>query len=297
MSDLWFLILALSACVILIIVWAAYYQSKALINPPNRRKPLTAFPDQYRLIHENIMFRTADGLILRGWFIPAQEESEKTIIVLHGRGQTKSDVLATTHFLRDYGFNLMYFDFRDSGESGGANLSTIEYLELRDFDAAFEFLKKNKESEARNIGVYGLSMGGAVAIYEAAHRTEIKCVVSESSFDSYRNVVARYAWLHMRTFYFPVVSLGLFFVKLRLGVDPEPFSPIYHIAKISPRPVFMVVGSHDELVPLKNSQGMFKTAKNPKELWIVPGAAHGKCAEVGGDEYKKRLSEFFLKFL
>lgn len=280
----------------LLIAWSAYAVSSTVIHPRNLRKPVTVFPDQLHLVHENVTFRTADGIKLSGWFIPAPENSGKTIIVLPGRGQNRGEILASTHFLRRFGFNLLYFDFRGAGDSGGTT-SSIGYLELRDFDAAFEFLKRNKEEESRNIGVYGLSMGGAVALYETANRPEIKCVAAEAAFESFNSIVARYAWVNKKTPYFPVVQLGLMLIRLRLDVDPEPFSPLYHIAKISPRPIFFIAGSHDAIMPVKEVERLFSNARHPKEMWVVQGAAHGKCAEVGGEEYKQRLSAFFSKNL
>jgi len=295
MVDIWIIVLTAALLVILVAV-SAYTASSTVIHPRNLRKPVTVFPDQFRLVHENIVFRTADGVQLFGWFIPAAKTSEKTIIILHGRGQNRGDILASTHFLHRFGFNLLYFDFRGAGESGGA-LSSIGYLELRDFDAALEFLKRNKEEEAKNIGVYGLSMGGAVALYETANRPDIKCVAAEAAFESFNGIVARYAWVNKKTPYFPVIQLGLMLTRLRLGIDPEPFSPLYHIAKISPRPILFVAGSHDAIMPVKDVKRLFAAAKHPKEMWIVQGAAHGKCAEVGGEEYKTRLSSFFSKYL
>lgn len=291
MLDIWIIVLTVFL-LILIIAWSAYVVSDTVIHPKNLRKPVTVFPDQFRLVHENINFRTADGIALHGWFIPAPETSQKTIIVLPGRGQNRGEILAGTHFLHNAGFNLLYFDFRGAGESGGTTTS-IGYLELRDFDAALEFLKRNKEDEARQIGVYGLSMGGAVALYETANRAEIKCVVAEAAFDSFEGIVARYGWVNKHAPYFPVIPLGLMVTRLRLGIDPEPFSPIYHIAKISPRPLLLVAGSHDAIMPVKLMKKLFAAAKHPKEMWVVQGAAHAKCAEIGGEEYKQRLSAFF----
>lgn len=296
MLDLWLFFIVTGFLFAVLIVVSAYSVSSMVVRPKSLRKPVSVFPDQFNLVHENITFRTADGIKIFGWFIPAPEWSDKTIIVLAGRGQNRGEILSSTWFLHKHGFNLMYFDFRGMGDSGGEE-SSVGYLELRDFDAALEFLKRNKEEEAKNIGVYGLSMGGAVALYQTANRPEIKCVAAEAAFESFNNVAARWAWTNRKIPNFPIVRLGLMMVRLRLGVDPEPFSPIYHIAKISPRPVLFIVGSHDPIVPVKDAQQMFNAARNPKEMWITHGASHAKCAEVGGEEYKNRLSEFFTKNL
>ena len=75
------------------------------------------------------------------------------------------------------------------------------------------------------------------------------------------------------------------------------YSPKYNIPKISPRPIFIIHGRRDNIVPGSQARMLYKKAKDPKEMWIVPGATHNKCAEVGGYEYKQRLADFFREHL
>ncbi|MBQ8033260.1 MAG: alpha/beta hydrolase, partial [Elusimicrobiaceae bacterium] len=69
------------------------------------------------------------------------------------------------------------------------------------------------------------------------------------------------------------------------------------IAKVSPRPIFIIHGRYDNLVPAAQARHLYRAAKEPKTLWLVPKAKHNKCGEVGGFEYKQRLAEFFRKNL
>ena len=122
-----------------LVVYAAYRKSSEIIRPA-RTGALAFHPDQYRLAHEIVEFCTADGVRLKGWFIPAVGvESGCTIIFCHGWGANRGEMLRASWFLAEKGFNLLYFDFRASGESKGS-VSSVGYLETRDFDAAYEFL-------------------------------------------------------------------------------------------------------------------------------------------------------------
>ena len=241
-------------------------------------------------------FKTEDKVQIKGWFIPSEEYSAKTVILMHGWGMNRSDILKNTYFLRDLGFNLLYFDFRALGESGGKT-SSIGYLELKDVAAAVRFLKETRPQFCEKIGLYGLSMGGMVAICEAAHNPEISCVVAEASYYSFRRVVSRWAWVHHKVPYFPLIPIILHYIRKYLGVNPERYSPKYNIPKIAPRPVFIIHGRYDNLVPAAQAKMLFKKAGEPKEIWLVPGAKHNKCAEVGGFEYKQRLADFFRQYL
>ena len=290
------LVLGILALLVLGTVGGCIHVAKKVLHPVSKRKALDAWPDQFGLPYENVTFKTQDNVQLKGWFITSPEVSDKTIILMHGWGMNRSDILKNTYFLRDLGFNLFYFDFRALGESGGKT-SSIGYLELKDVSAAISFLKQTRPQFCAKIGLYGLSMGGMVAICETAHNPEISCVVAEASYYSFRRVVSRWAWVNRRVPYFPLMPIVLHYIRKQLGVNPERFSPKYNIPKISPRPILLIHGRYDNLVPAAQAKLLYKRAGEPKELWLVPGAKHNKCAEVGGFEYKQRLADFFRKYL
>ena len=71
----------------------AYFKSYSIIRPAHRRTPVAIHPDQFKLAYETIDFPTADGLTLRGWFIPAAGGATgKTIILCHGMGVNRGDL-------------------------------------------------------------------------------------------------------------------------------------------------------------------------------------------------------------
>lgn len=289
------IILVVLILIVLGTVWSCARIAKKALHPAAKRKPLDVWPDQYKLPFENVYFKTEDGVQIKGWFIP-NPSSDKTIILMHGWGMNRGDVFKNTYFLHDLGYNLMYFDFRALGESGGT-VSSIGYLEVKDLQAAIQFLKDTRPFACEKIGLYGLSMGGMVAICEAAQNPEIKCVVAEASYYSFRRVVSRWAWVHNKVPYFPLMPIVLHYMRRNLAANPERYSPKYNIPKIAPRPVFIIHGRYDNLVPAAQAKMLFKCAGEPKEIWLVPGAKHNKCAEVGGYEYKQRLADFYKKYL
>ncbi len=289
------IILVVLILIVLGTVWGCARIAKKALHPVAKRKPLDVWPDQYKLSYENVYFKTEDGVQIKGWFIP-NPSSDKTIILMHGWGMNRGDVFKNTYFLHDLGYNLMYFDFRALGESGGT-VSSIGYLEVKDLQAAIRFLKDTRPFACEKIGLYGLSMGGMVAICEAAQNPEIKCVVAEASYYSFRRVVSRWAWVHNKVPYFPLVPIVLHYMRRNLAANPERYSPKYNMPKIALRPVFIIHGRYDNLVPAAQAKMLFKCAGEPKEIWLVPGAKHNKCAEVGGYEYKQRLADFYKKYL
>ena len=285
----WFVfsVFILFICAIIV----AYLKSDSIIKPG--KMPLSVLPEHFSLAYESIQLRTCDGVLLRGWFIPAVKgDGDKTIIICHGWGTNKGEMLRDTQFLAAEGYNLFYFDFRASGESKGA-VSTIGYLEVKDFQAAYEFVKNHRPEESKSVGVLGLSMGASVAIYAASENKDIKCLVAENAFYSYTKVIANWSWLRMKMPYWPFVPMTLFFVRLKLKADPQQYSPIYNIGKVS-APILFVNGDHDDLVPIKDGKKLFaKCSSEKKELWVVSGSSHSKCAEVAGENYRKKITNFF----
>ncbi len=276
----------------LFIVWLAYTKSSEIIRHA-RKGNLAHTPDHYRLAHEVVEFSTADGIRLKGWFIPAPGgECARTIIFCHGWGSSRGEMLRDTWFLAERGFNLFYFDFRASGESKG-DISSVGYLETRDFDAAYEFLRSNRPHAAEAVGVFGTSMGGAVAVYAAAKYPELACLLAENTFLSYNKVVANWSWRRLKTPYFPLVWLTLFFVRRRLKADPEPYSPLYNVGRVR-APALFINGDNDDLVPVSDAEALLSLCGSPKkEMWMIAGASHAKCAEVGGEVYRGRVADFF----
>ena len=189
-------------------------------------------------------------MTLKGWFIPSRTGSDRTLIMCHGWGDNKGYLLERSYFLnKTAGFNLLYFDNRSHGESAG-RVTTIGCLETIDFEAAIGFLKQNRPSALERLGVFGMSMGAAVAILSMPKHPEIKAAVLESPFPDYRNVVRRWAWNNLRMPYFPMVLLTLLMLRWRVGIpEVDGYSPIAFIPRIAPRPVFIIGGALDSSCP------------------------------------------------
>ncbi len=286
---------------VLLLVAATYaicYWGAGIILHPPAMSPMWIFPEQFGLRYEKIAFKTRDGLELKGWFIPSTTGDMRTIVMCHGWGDNKGELLKQTYFLNENGgFNLMYFDFRSHGESEG-EITTIGGLETIDFDAAVEWLRKEKPEFAKSVGVFGLSMGAAVTVASLPKHPDLKCAVVESPFSDYRTVIKRWGWNNMKVPYYPLVALTLFILRSRVK-DPEidNFNPVESAPKISPRPLFVIGGEFDRLMTPEDVKKVFSAAREPKQLWMVPEAWHAKCREAAGMEYDTRVTGFFSRNL
>ncbi|MFA5138902.1 MAG: alpha/beta fold hydrolase [Elusimicrobiota bacterium] len=272
-----------------------WYGSNLVLHPP-KMLAMEVFPERFGLAYDKVCFRAKDGVEIKGWLIPAREPSGGSLLLCHGWGDNKGDLLERLHFLSRR-FNLFLFDSRGHGESG-RGLCTLGCLESMDFDAALRFLKDSKPDWAARLGLCGLSMGAAMAVRGMAeHDGAFRCAVLEAPFESIHDVVARFTWSHYRLPCFPTTGCVMALLRWRLGADPEPYSPVYHVRRLPPIPLLFIAGERDGLMPEAVVRRLSEAAPGPKELWVVPEATHGHCQDAAGAEYARRVEAFFEKHL
>lgn len=290
-----YIIIAAIILVFLLWIYIAYRESNNLISETAVRSKVAAFPDQMHLAFENVIFKNQDGITLKGWFVPAEQQSSKTIMFMHGWGMNKGMLLKRTAFLQKK-YNLFYFDFRGCGESGNGK-SSVGYIETRDCVAAIKTLAGTRADACKSIGLYGIDVGAACAVYEGAHSSMVKCVVAEGCYCSAQKVALRRKKDKKPFLSAPVLKTALHFAEKRSGVNIEDFSPAQNIDKLEGKAVLIINGADDDLAPRHDARDLFHIAKEPKELWIVANAGHTQAAEVAGVQYQNRLTEFFDKNL
>lgn len=291
------LVLAGAAAALLLVNFAlAYYGAGMLIYPPYM-SPMTFFPERFGVEYEKVSFPTEDGLTLSGWFVPSPSGGDKTILICHGWGDNKGEILEQTLFLnRAEGFNLLYFDFRAHGESEGKQV-TMGKMELLDFAAAVRYLKKHRPRSAANLSVFGLSMGAAIAAMALPAHPELKAAVLESPFADFRQVGSRWAWHHARVPYFPVMMTLMYVARLRSGHDDiDRYSPEAYLPSAK-TPVFIIAAERDGIMPPEDVRRLYASAPEPKEFWLVPGAVHAKCRQAAPADYDARVAAFLREQL
>ncbi len=280
------------ACLTLWMWWS----STLILHPP--RLPNQVSPRAYGLTFETVEFPSADGpatagrVRLKGWFVPGASGSDTTIICLHGFGANRADILDGTLYLRKGGYHLLYFDFREHGDSG-AGPASLGVLELQDVAGAVAWLAAAKPAASRRLGIMGYSMGAAVAIAAAAGEPKILAVLADTPFATWDGIVTGVAWHFYHIPRYPFIPLTTLAIRWRLGTDPSSASPLRHIARLSPRPLLLIHGLADRRMPPQNSERLYAAAGEPKSLWLVPGADHIEARRLVPKEYERRVLEFF----
>lgn len=245
-------------------------------------------PLHLKLPYEEVRFPTADGLTLRGWYIPAARP-RGTIIVTHGYPADKGDLLPLAQFLHPR-YNLFLFDFRFFGQSEG-RMTTLGYREQEDLAAAIRYLRGRGE---KTIGGLGFSLGAAVLLL--VQDEGLKGIVVDSAFaDMDRMVKAIYGFLPGVT-KTPFVWLIRSYASL-LGVDIGEIAPRRAIARAA-QPILIIHGASDRQIPVEHARLLYEAAPPGRaELWIIEGADHGGTYAKDPKKYRERVLAFFAKVL
>ncbi len=266
----------------------AWRGAEQLIFPAHRNA--TTSPADYELGFETVSFSTQGGLILRGWYIPASNP-RGTVVICHGYSGDCSPDLKYVPLFRQNRYNTLLFDFRGHGASDG-NYTSLVYFERFDLLAALDFLRSRGIDR---VGLFGLSMGGAIALATAPHSPMVVGVISDCTFAELWHVTEHAANKRgIRTPFASIIGwLVVLIASMRLRANLFSADPIHWVGRIAPRPVLLMHAANDDDAPVGEAHRLYRAAREPKELWVVPNAIHREIESVAPDEYRKRVVDFF----
>jgi uncharacterized protein len=242
-------------------------------------------PDLAALACEDVTFPARDGVSLHGWFFQAREQALGTVLHLHGNAGNVTGHFVHVAWLTDFGFNVMCFDYRGYGRSAG-RISRAG--SLADAHGALDYLRSRPDLDPDRILVLGQSLGGTIGIVLTAQRREIKGIVTDGAFDHYRQIASH----HIR--HSPLLWLLAWWVP-RLMSDTD--NPIDCVDRISPRPILIMHGTADRVVPVAMARNLYDRAREPKELWLIDNVDHYQALDERADEVRPRVAAFFRKCL
>jgi dipeptidyl aminopeptidase/acylaminoacyl peptidase len=247
---------------------------------------------------EEVTFTSADDAIrISGWFFAAPGAPPAPAIVMcHGIWTGRRECLPLALRFRAAGYNVLCFDFRAHGQSGG-RFTSVGHRETNDVVGAVEYLQRRPEVDTSRIGVIGFSMGAAATIQAAARSPEIAAVVADSAYAAFLDA-AKYSFsLVTRVPHFPMAPIAMRWAKWIANVDANQLRPLDVIGRIAPRPILIAHGALDEIVPVRHARMLFKAAGEPKELWIAPDAHHVGARDTDPDTYFLKVEGFFRQAL
>jgi uncharacterized protein len=283
----WWRLLAIPAAVVLLwfvlfpLVWAAITTNR----PPGTLG--TATPATYGLTYHTAAFRTADGVRLSAWYIPARNGA--AVVLLPGSGSTRTAVLPQAAVLARHGYGALLLDGRGHGLSGGHSMD-FGWWGGRDTAAAVSFLAHQSGVRPGKIAVAGESMGGEQGLAAMGTDPRIRAVVAEGATGQQ---LADHGWLPQGID--GIMQRGMEWVMYTtaglLSGAPRPMSIPDAIRAAAPRPALIIAAGAvaDEPVAAR----WFRAASPATvHVWVVPHAGHTQGLATAPQAWETHVISF-----
>jgi pimeloyl-ACP methyl ester carboxylesterase len=191
--------------------------------------------------------------------------SRATIVVSPGSNATAASVEPWVSFLSDAGFTVVSYDPR--GTAGPRRVAqTFGAREVNDLVRLVQMLASRPDVDGQRIALFGLSLGGSVSLMAAAQDRDVRAVVDDSGFADARAQLQseRASWLG------PLARLAVLsnvLMAMQVHVAMGHVRPIDDVAAIAPRPIQIIHGLDDVVVPPSDSQRLCMAAGPTCRLW------------------------------
>lgn len=240
---------------------------------PTHDEPYT--PAKYGFSFESVFFKSLDGTLLHGWFLPAvpsgEQKAKATIVFSHGNAASIAYHFGFVSWLVNANYNVFLYDYRGFGKSKGVpqRKGMIE-----DVVGAFNYVRTRKKLDSRRLISFSHSLGGAksltaLALYPVSG---LRAIIAHAPFASYQQMAEEKAR-----------GLGK-------KLTSDSYSPIHTIQKLPAHiPLLLIHGTCDPVIPISQSQALYDKAHSPKFFWKVKGANHQDSLARQEGAYRKKL--------
>lgn len=239
----------------------------SLVYYPHVGREIVATPAAHGLDYEEVALRTADGVALAAWWVPAPHP-RGAVLLLHGNAGNISHRIDYLAMFRTLGYSTLIVDYRGYGRSAGEPTEEGTY---RDAEASWAWLAA-RGIAARDIVLFGESLGGGVATWLAGRYTP-RALVLASTFTSIAD----------------------------LGQDLYPFLPVRLLTRIHydnlarlpavAAPVLIFHSPDDEIVPYAHALRLYEAARGKKHLVALAGG-HNEGFVFRRPEWVRALARF-----
>lgn len=241
-----------------------------------------------------IKFESFDNTPLTAYLTYSNLDYTKgTIILLHGIRSNKNTFIKLSSKLSKLGFNSVALDSRAHGNSLGKHC-TFGVKEKKDVSALVSFLNE-QEKITKNIGVWGKSLGGAIALQSLGNDDRIKFGIIESTFSDFKTITNDYFNYHLGFNIKPLTNYLIYRAGKIASFDPEDAKPKKYCKKIN-QPILLVHGDKDKRIDIKYAKENYRNIQSEEKEFIqIKNANHLNVWKTGGDEYFNKVIEFIEK--
>jgi pimeloyl-ACP methyl ester carboxylesterase len=260
---------------------------------------------------EDVTVRTPDGLNLRGCYLKGAGPRRGVILFGLEFGSNRWACVPYCEHLLEKGYDVFALETRGLGDSdrmpGYDPLQWVTDYEVRDMEAALAYLKGRPDADPRGIGLFGISKGAGAGLFVASRDPYVRCCITDGVFATYTTLIPYLRhWFRIYNDHYVRQAMFPSWYYGRLGliglgwIEAERHCRFPHLepaVRRLNRPLLMIHGGDDTYIKPDMARALFEMARPPKEFWLVPEAKHNQAFHQAGAEYRRRVLEFFDRYL
>lgn len=213
----------------------------------------------------------SEELTLRGWLSQGALD-RPAVVIVHGLGDSLESYQPHARPFLERGQTVLLLDLRGHGGSEGS-YTTLGGRESQDVRAAIDYLHAEHLAED-GVVLMGHSMGSVAVLLAAAGRDDVRAVVVEALYDTYRNTIARHAKiLYGLPSWAPILPLSIWAAEWRADFDADSIDAVEAASRIKV-PLLAIVDGDDDRMPVAVVQRIVDAHHGPHRLWLAHGVGH-----------------------
>ncbi len=267
---------------LLIFFLAVWIVAGSLFAPANSK--ISSAPKDYQT--ETVVI---DGV--HGWYIPASAH-KACMLLMHAVRSNRRGMLSRAVFLRNQGYSSLLIDLQAHGETQGEAI-TYGYRESTSARSAVKYLYAQKN--CRKVVVIGYSMGGAASLL-SDKPINVDGYILEAVYPTIEDVLKNRLNIYLGSLGQLLTPLFYMQIPLRLDVSLQSLRPLDAIKNVQ-APVLIINGTEDKRTTATEARSLYDNAPNPKEFYLMEGAAHTNLYEFDRENYQKIVLSFLSKYI
>ncbi|MDR3590342.1 MAG: alpha/beta hydrolase [Negativicutes bacterium] len=283
-----------------LLIGAVFYDEFCVLNTRiglERFNSLQAELDQGKRTKswQDVTIQSRFGYPLQGTYLPSPTPSDKTVIFVHGVSASRLMGLWYADLYLGAGYNLLIYDSRAHGASGGDSLTWGHY-EKYDLDQWVDWLKQRQPQGV--IGVHGVSMGAATALLHAELNESSRRVnfyIADSAYSSLEDLLTQQLdaslSLHNPLLISILLKYSSIVAYLKAGFLYHDVLPLRSVAKVT-TPVLYLHGEADPLVPVAMCRQLYAATAGYRQMHTFPKVGHAMAIFADKAEYRALVRGF-----
>ncbi|MBP9989236.1 MAG: alpha/beta hydrolase, partial [Ruminococcus sp.] len=252
----------------------------------------------YNLGPEDISIKSVDNLNMYAWFVPAEKETKRFVICVHGWNCNGPDEMS--HIMPFYhyelGCNYLLPDLTGHGRSEGSRAGFGSF-DAKNILLWIDYLI-NRFGEDIEIILHGISMGAATVmnVNEMSPPNQIKLIIEDCGFVGAAEIIGKET--KEKIGFTPRITMKLASAvcKVKAGYFFSESAPLKNMYRAK-NPILFIHGTEDTFVPFEHGKKLYEACPVAKDYLWVDGAIHAFSYYNAKEEYENKIKDFISKYM